>query len=135
MISVGICSRNNDIKMAKEKTHLHPDKLKLYEKLVALFPAIKIKGDTMRYTSLNGNMFSFIAKEGLVGIRLPEKERDNFLKKYKTKLFEAYGTILKEYVTVPEKLLSNTNSLKIYLALSYEYVKSLTPKPTTMKKK
>lgn len=119
----------------KGKTHPHPGKLKLYEKLVALIPEIEIKGDTMRYTSLNGNMFSFISKEGLAGIRLPEKEREDFLKKYNAKLFEAYGTVLKEYVTVPEEILNKTKELEKYFSVSYNYVKSLKPKPTTKKKK
>jgi hypothetical protein len=34
-------------------------------------------------------------------MRLPENEREKFLKKYKTKLFEAYGVVMKEYVAVP----------------------------------
>ena len=117
----------------KENIHPYPDKLALYEKLIAAFPAIEIKGATMPYTFLTGNMFSFLSKEGLIGIRLPEKGRDEFLKKYKTRLFEAYGLVLKEYVTVPEKLLDNTKELKKYFAISYEYVKSLTPKPTKRK--
>jgi hypothetical protein len=119
----------------KEKTHPHPDKLKLYEKLIAAFPEIEMKGDSMRYTSLNGNMYSFLAKEGMAGIRLPEKERDEFLKKYKTKLFEAYGAVLKEYVTVPAKLLENTKELAKYFSISYAYAKSLKPKLTVKKEK
>jgi hypothetical protein len=68
------------------------DKIDLYEKLVAAIPGIKSKGATMPYTSLNGNMFSFLDKKsGSCGIRLPEKGREDFVKKYKTKLFKAYG--------------------------------------------
>ena len=66
----------------------------------------------MPYTSFNGNMFSFLDKHGSCGIRLPEKEREDFLKKYKTKLFETHGTVLKEYVTVPDDLLQKTKELK-----------------------
>jgi TfoX/Sxy family transcriptional regulator of competence genes len=40
---------------------------------------------------------------------------------------------MKEYVTVPDKLLENTEELKKYLDLSYEYVKTLKPKPTKKK--
>jgi hypothetical protein len=37
-----------------------------------------------------------------LAIRLPEDKRQEFLKKYKTTLFEAYGAVMKEYVTVPD---------------------------------
>lgn len=106
------------------------DKVELYEKLIAGIPGIERKGASMPYTSVNGNMFSFIDKHGDCGIRLPEKERDDFLKKYKTKLFETQGTVLKEYVTVPGDLLKKTNELKKWLEISYTYTQSLKPKPT-----
>jgi tRNA 2-selenouridine synthase SelU len=56
------------------------------------------------------------------------------LKKYKS-LFEAYGTVMKEYVAVPNDLLAKTKELQKYLELSYEYAKTLRPKPTTKKKR
>jgi TfoX/Sxy family transcriptional regulator of competence genes len=68
-----------------------------------------------------------------MGIRLAKEEREDFLRKYKTTLYESHGAILKEYVTVPEELLENTEELKEYLDLSYEYVKTLKPKPTKKK--
>jgi TfoX/Sxy family transcriptional regulator of competence genes len=40
---------------------------------------------------------------------------------------------MKEYVTVPKELLENTKELHHYLELSYEYVKTLKPKPTKKK--
>lgn len=104
------------------------DQLRLYEKLIATNPAVERKGKTMPYTSLNGNMFTFLASNGLAGIRLPQDQREAFLKKYDTKLFETQGTVLKEYVTVPDTLLKNTNELKQYFDLSYAYVKTLKPK-------
>ena len=110
------------------------DKIALYEKVVALFPEVERKGDSVPYTSLNGNMFSYLAKDGTMALRLPEKGREDFLKEHKTKLMEAYGVVQKEYVTVPAKLLADAKAMKKYFALSYEYVKSLKPKPTTRKK-
>ena len=109
------------------------DKIDLYEKLITGIPGIERKGASMPYTSINGNMFSFIDKYGSCGIQLPEKEREDFIKKYKTKLFETQGTTLKEYVTVPEILLKNTKDLKKWFILSYTYAKSLKPKPTKKK--
>jgi len=112
-----------------------PDKLELYEKLVATNPNVERKGATVPYTSLNGHMFSYLSKEGKLALRLPPGEREAFLKKYKTKLCEAYGIVQKEYVEVPDSLLASTRELKKYFDSSYEYVGSLKPKPTTRKKK
>jgi hypothetical protein len=111
------------------------DKLALYEKLVATNPRVERKGATVPYTSVNGHMFSYLSKDGKLALRLPEGEREAFLKKHKTSLCEAYGIVQKEYVEVPDVLLAATQELKKYFDASYEYVKSLKPKPTTRKKK
>jgi hypothetical protein len=122
--------------MAKPATGAVPlDKLKLYEKLVATNPSVELKGATMPYTSLNGHMFSYLGKDGKLALRRPPPEREAFLKKYKAKLREAYGTVQPEYVEVPDSLLSSTRELKKFFDCSYAYVGSLKPKPTTRKKK
>ena len=109
------------------------DKIDLYEKLINSIPGIESKGASMPYTSVNGNMFSFLDKHGSCGIRLPENKREEFLKKYKTKLFETHGTVLKEYITVPDYLLSKTKELKKWFEISYACVKTLKPKATKKK--
>ena len=106
------------------------DKVALYEQLVATNPDIELKGATHPYTALNGNMFSYLHPSGSMALRLPADERDKFCKKYKTTLFEAYGVIQKEYVTVPEALLRNTKELKNYFHLSWQYARTLKPKPS-----
>jgi hypothetical protein len=75
-------------------------------------------------------MFSYLHPSGSMALRLPEGEREKFLAKYKTKLFEAYGIVQKEYVTVPDGLLRNTKELQKYFEESYRYVQSLKPKAT-----
>ena len=121
--------------MAKATASVPPGKLELYEKLVATNPSVQRKGATVPYTSLNGHMFSYLTKEGKLALRLPAEEREAFLKKYKTTLCEAYGIVQREYVIVPDALLSSTRELKKFFDCSYEYVGSLKPKPTTRKKK
>lgn len=121
--------------MAKPTANVPPDKLDLYEKLVATNPSIARKGATVPYTSLNGHMFSYLSKEGKLALRLPQVEREAFLKKYKARLCEAYGIVQPEYVEVPDSLLASTRELKKYFDCSYAYVSSLKPKPTTKKKK
>ena len=118
----------------KKKTNITPEKLASYEKLIATLPEVERKGDNNPYTSLNGNMFTYMdPTSAQVAIRLPAEERVKFLKKYKTKLFEAYGVVMKEYVTVPDSLLGKISELKKYLAMSYEYAKTLKPKPSRKK--
>jgi len=115
------------------KKQAAPGNEALYDKLIATLPEIERKGDANPYTSLNGNMFTLLHQSRLA-IRLPEDEREKFLKKYKTTLFEAYGTVMKEYVAVPDGLLSKTKDLQKYLEMSYDYAKTLKAKPTTKKK-
>jgi hypothetical protein len=116
-----------------KKNNIPGDKLELYEKLVATNPKVERKGAANPYTSLNGHMFTYLNPSGSLALRLPADEREKFLKKYKTTLFEAYGAVMKEYVTVPDSLLKNTKELSKYFALSYGYVGSLKPKPSKKK--
>ena len=119
---------------AAKKNTIPADKLELYEKLVATMPEIDRKGAANPYTSLNGHMFSYLNPSGTLALRLPKEEREKFLKKYKTTLFEAYGAVMKEYVTVPDALLKNTKALQPYFQMSVDYIRTLKPKATTKKK-
>lgn len=107
--------------------------LALYDKLVAEFPQVERKGATMPYTSLNGHMFSFLMKEGKLALRLAKGDHESFLEKFKTEPCIQYGTLMKEYVVVPEPLLQNMDELKEYFSQSYSYVSSLKPKPDKKK--
>jgi hypothetical protein len=120
--------------MGNDMDEQYEASLALYEALVATNPAVKRKGKTMPYTSLNGHMFSMLTKEGQVALRLPAGEREAFLEKYQTVLSVQYGTVMKEYVVVPAGLLAKTEELKVYFELSYGYVGSLKPKATKGKK-
>lgn len=102
----------------------------LYEKLVALFPEVQRKGAGFPYTSINGNMFSLLNEKGSLVLRLPEGDREAFMKRYETTLNVAYGIVQKEYVVVPDDLLKQTTELKKYFAKSLAYAGSLKAKPT-----
>jgi len=120
---------------ARKKSPIPTDKVTLYEKLLATIPEIERKGADNPYTSLDGNMFSLLlSPAGRLALRLSAAEREKFMKKYQTTLFEAYGTVMKEYVAVPDALLKKTKELQKYLALSYAYAKTLKPKPTKKKR-
>jgi hypothetical protein len=111
-----------------KKSNIPLDKLELYNRLIATHPKIERKGAAHPYTSLNGHMFTYLDQTGTMGMRLPQDEVKKFLTKYKTTLFTSYGVVKKDYVTVPDTLLTNTKELKKYLEISYEYVTTLKPK-------
>src|SRR5207247_6086960 len=48
------------------KKHSYPETriLKRYEEIISAFPEVELKGVSMPYTAVNGNMFSFLSKEG-----------------------------------------------------------------------
>lgn len=128
---VGHCQNITRL-MAKELSM--DEKVELFNQLVAAHPDAVRKGATIPYTSLNGHMYSYLSKDGVVALRLPEAMRQPFLDKYKTTLMSAYGIVQKEYVTVPDSLLRKTGELQPYFNESYKYVGSLKPKPTARKK-
>jgi hypothetical protein len=119
--------------LAKVEKLAYAEAVELYDKLVKSISGLERKGKTLPYTSVNGNMFTYISKSGSMAIRLPKEARDQFLKKYKTKLHEAYGILQKEYATVPDALLLRTGELKQYVEVSYAYAKALKPKPSKRK--
>ena len=119
--------------MARADPKQYAASLALYEKLVATNPKVERKGATMPYTSLHGHMFSLLTRDGWLALRLSSEVRVAFLKKYQTKLCVQYGTVMKEYVQVPDALLKRTKELRKYFDQSYAYVGSLKPKPTTKK--
>lgn len=96
--------------MGAKKKAAANEKVERYEKLLATHPEIERKGDANPYTALNGNMFTLLHQSETLAIRLPTEEREQFMKKYKTTLFEAYGAVMKEYVRVPDALLANRPS-------------------------
>ena len=116
--------------MKKIPSGEYAERLDLYDKLVATNPAVQRKGATVHYTSVNGNMFSYLGKSGELALRLPADTLQAFLEKYKTGLCQQYGVVQKEYAMVPHKLLQKTGELKKYFDLSYKYVSSLKAKPS-----
>ena len=116
--------------MSKPEITISKEILQLYDKLIASNPGIERKGKTMPYTSINGHMFSFLDKDGNMGLRLSREDIEEFILKFNSSLMEQYGSVMKEYVKVPSGLLRDTEILSKYLQKSFDYVSSLKPKPT-----
>ena len=115
--------------MAKSSTF--PEELfDRYDALISTIKVLERKGATMPYTSVNGHMFSFIDKEGLLSLRLGKEDLAAFIKKYKTQNSVQHGAMMKEYALVPAALFKKTKELGPWFAKSFDYASSLKPKPT-----
>jgi hypothetical protein len=120
--------------MAKRTSSTIPtERLGQYDRAIATLPDVARKGATVPYTSLNGHMFSFLTPTGSLVMRLQAGEREAFLKRFATVLHEASGTVLKDWVVVPDALLADTATLAPHLRASYDYVAGQKPKPTRRK--
>lgn len=86
-------------------------------------------GAKVPYTSMNGNVYSYLGENG-VGLGLPADTREDFLKKCRTTLYHTHGIVQKEYVSVPAELLAKTTELTSYFRASFDYARTLKPKPT-----
>ncbi len=118
-----------------EKKAVSDEQKAAYDRLIGTHPQIERKGKNLLYTSVNGHMFTVFSTEAKLGIRLPKEEREAFLDRFETTILRSYDHNMPEYVTVPDDLLDDTGALGPYLAMSYDYVSSLPPKPTKKPKK
>ena len=108
--------------------------VRLYDALIATCPDVERKGKSSPYTAVNGNMFTILSADGTLGVRLAGPDREAFIATYQTGMYQAHGAVMTEYVAVPPELLARTAELAPYLARSYDYAKSLKPKPTTRRR-
>lgn len=106
------------------------DRVALYDRVIATIPDLTRKGAKLPYTSVNGNMSSYLADAGGLVLRLGPDEREAFTRQFQTGLHHAYGIVQKEYVDVPDDLLENLDELTPWFQASYAYVAGLKPKPT-----
>ena len=109
------------------------DKLAIYEELIADTPDLELKGKATRYTSMNGNMFSFLSPEGTLAVRLPAAERTVFLERFPAAVVEQYGSVMKDYVGVSDRVLADGSELRALFERCVEHARTLRPKPTTRK--
>jgi hypothetical protein len=116
--------------MAGADGGVDPAALERYERLVATLPDVERKGKTLPYTSLNGHMFSFLGERGAIAIRLSSTDRQAFIDEYGASLHETHGTVMREYVSVPDDLAGQTAELAPWFERSRAYVAGLKPKPT-----
>jgi hypothetical protein len=114
--------------MARAKYQGPPERLALYEALVASVEGVARKGAANPYTSRNGYMTSFIDKEGEVSIRLDKADRASFIDEYDSRIAMQYGKNMPEFVVVPDALLERQDELRPWFVRSWEWVGFLEPK-------
>ena len=122
--------------MAEKKVTAPAEKVEFYMRLLDSVPEIDSKSNFgSAYTAINGNMYTMISKHGVVGIRLPEPERSEFLERYSGELFRGDPSWppAKEFVAIPDHLLEKTETLTPYLEVSLRHVKEMKPKPAKAK--
>jgi hypothetical protein len=105
-----------------------------YDRVIATVPGVERKGAKMPYTSVNGNMSSYLAEDGTLALRLSPADLQRFMTAFGASLNVTYGHVQKEYVAVPAAVLDDTPTLAPWFAASWTYVSSLRPKPTTRAK-
>ena len=112
----------------------HTELLELYERLVASLPDVKRKGKANPYTSLNGNMFTFLDKEAKLSLRLNPSDRQGLIEEYEAQPSIQHGSVMKDYLIVPDELMTNEAALMILMKKSYDFACTLKPKPTKKSK-
>jgi hypothetical protein len=103
-------------------------KLELFDQLVAKCPRFERKGKTGPYTSANGHMFSFLNKDGELGIRFSKEVQEKYIQEFETTIFKSHGAVMRGYVLIPDHMFEDLDRLAEYLNESYDYVMSLEPK-------
>ena len=114
--------------MARAKYQGPPERLALYEELVASVEGVDRKGAANPYTSRNGYMTSFIDKEGELSIRLDKADRERFIERYDSRIATQYGKNMPDFAVVPEAMLQDLDELRPWFVRSWDFVGTLEPK-------
>lgn len=107
--------------------------LKIYEELIENQPEIKRKGKRLPYTSMNGNMFSVISKEGKIGLRLSQERVEECIDLYGFTKYIKNDKVLEDFVQISEEFLDNELLVELFNECC-EHAKSLQAKPKTKKR-
>ena len=77
----------------------------------------EVKGAKNPYTSRNGHMFSFLAPDGVMALRLSEERGEQFRAEYDSGPVVQYGSVMRGYVSVPAELLAKPGELTPWFGL------------------
>jgi hypothetical protein len=104
--------------------------LERYREVVAASGKGEVKGAKNPYTSRNGHMYSFLDADGGMAIRLSAELESEFRSLYDSGPVTQYNRTMQGYSSVPPDLLADTDTLREWYDRAWEWIGTLTPKPT-----
>lgn len=106
-----------------------PDALAHYLAAVeASEAACVVKGAKNPYTARNGHMFSFLAADGSMALRLSDELAAEFSAAYDTGPVVQYGSVMHGYSSIPATLLDDTPALATWFDRAFTWIGTLPPK-------
>ena len=103
----------------------YTDALNRYRDLAASLLDAPVKGKANPHTSIDGNMFSFLDRSGTICIRLSKADREAFMAEFAAPPVEQYGTVMKDYVSVPHAVLDQPERIERWFRLCLQNAKRL----------
>ncbi|MDO8686547.1 MAG: TfoX/Sxy family protein [Clostridiales bacterium] len=108
--------------------------ISLHAELASLYRCVNKPMFGFQVFFVNDNMFTGIYEDGIT-LRLTENDRAEIMAQSdEITPFTPLGRTMKEYVLVPEHLLSDKDFAQYWMDKSYAYVSSLPPKTKKEKK-
>lgn len=117
-----------------DKKVIPKELIDLYDELLKNYPDLKRKGKTSAYTSMNGHMFSFIAPEGFLALRLSKEDKKKYNESINSSDVIQYNSVMNGYVEITDEIFKDMDRVKVYFEQSLDFVRSLKLKPTKKKK-
>jgi hypothetical protein len=90
----------------------------------------EVKGAKNPYTSRNGHMFSFLDAEGTMALHLSAELEADFRSQFESGPVIQYDRTMRGYSSVPGRLLDDTEALREWYDRAWDWIGTLTPKPT-----
>lgn len=108
-----------------------PEALEAYRSAVGAGQSgAEVKGAKNPYTSCNGHMFSFLAAEGTMALRLSDELADEFRSTYESGDVIQHNATMRGYSSVPSELLTDTATLSVWFDRSWQWIGTLPAKST-----
>ena len=110
--------------------------LETYQQLVEPHNDLTIKGAANKYTSMSGNMFSFLNKDdATLCFRYSEADKKAYNEANGTSDVISYGAVMRGYVVMTPEIVADRAALQDYFDRCVDHAKTLKPKPTKKPKK
>ncbi len=91
---------------------------------------LPIKGKANPYTSMNGNIFSFLSKEGEICLRLSKDNQTAYWQAHGREPVTQYGSVMQGYVALSDDVLKDTDLSARWFDQCLADARALPAKPT-----